>query len=141
MAVDLERTMDLDLRNPDQNDSGTDFTVDSINDPRVRLESQDGSTDRLKTLFDESTRQLLRERLIIASVILATTFAVVQLLVWLNGMHSTTATLARIEVVVCLFGVVLLLKRRASLSFKTVTVAGDFCCGCPFVGNAIRSVS
>ena len=118
MAVDLERTIALDSRTPDQNEIDTDFTVDSISNPQVRAESEKGSTDRLKTLFDESTRQLLRERLIIASIILATTFAVVQMLVWLNNIHSTTATLARIEVVVCLFGVVLLLKRRPSLSLK-----------------------
>ena len=118
MAVDLEQTMDLDAPSPDQDGIDMDFTLDSISNPRVRVESQNGSPDRLKNLFDESTRQLLRERLIIASVILATTFAVVQLLVWLNGMNSTTAMLARIEVVVCLFGVVLLLKRRPNLSLK-----------------------
>ena len=118
MAVDLERTIDLDFGDPDQNDVDADFTVDSISNPRVQVGSGNGSTDRLQTLFDESTRQLLRERLIIASVILATTFAVVQLLVWLNGMNSTTAMLARIEVVVCLSGVVLLIKRRPDLSLK-----------------------
>ena len=118
MAVDLEATVDLESHTVNQRDVDINFTVDSIDNSRVHVGPENGSTDRLKNLFDESTRQLLRERLIIASAILATTFGVVQFLVWLNNRHSLASTLARLEVVVCLFGVVLLLRRRPNFALK-----------------------
>ena len=138
MAVDLERTIDGGSRTPIQNSIDTDFTVDSISNSRVRAETQDSSVDRLKTLFDESTRQLLRERLIIASVILAT-----------NVRCRASAGLAEQH----LFDDGDAGKDRGcSLSFwscvatqatagsvvKAAAVDGDFHCGRPFVGTIIR---
>ena len=118
MAVELDQTVDLDSRIRNQDNAGTDLTLDLIGDSRVRVGAQGGSRDRLKTLFDESTRKLLLERLIIASIILATMLAVVQLLVWLNGRAAVMTTLARVGAVVCLAGVVLLLKRRPNLTLN-----------------------
>ena len=124
MAADLEPTIDLDptidLVSHDQRQDiiGMSSAPDLIRTSRVRVGSQNSSSNGVDNLFDESTRQLLRERLIIASVILASTIALVQVIVSFNGSLWTAATLARLTVVTCLVGIVTLLKLRPSLSMN-----------------------
>ena len=123
-TVDLEPTIDFEptidrastRRSLDQGDRNP--VVDSIGDSRVRVRSLGGSSDRLEYRFDESTRQLLRERLIIAAVILATMLAAVQVIVWFSGRLTTTTTVTRISAVVSLIGIAILLGRRPSLTLS-----------------------
>ena len=115
-TIDLESTFDLISHAPDQGVSASNAALNSIQTSRVRVESQGNSSDRVENLFDESTRQLLRERLIIASIIIATMIAVVQLIVSFNGTLWTAATLARLTVVTCLVAIVALLKWGRSLT-------------------------
>ena len=118
MPIDLEPTIEFAASNRARDQNRLEFVSDSISESRVRVGNQSGSVDRLKSLFDESTRQLLWERLIIASCILATMTSVVQVLVWVNDRLSTTTTVARVTAIACLVGVVLLLKCRPNLSLK-----------------------
>ncbi|MGB7328455.1 MAG: serine/threonine-protein kinase [Rubripirellula sp.] len=106
MANDLEPTIALEPANP------------NLERSRIRVGSYGGSNHRLNDLFGESTRRLLRERLIIASVILAMLFSSVQVIVWFNGTILTNATFARVATIGCLAGIVLMLWRRPELTLR-----------------------
>ena len=116
-TIDVRSTIDVVPDNRHQGIAPTNFAAHSIGNSRVRAESQVSSNDRVNNLFNESTRQLLRERLIMAATILAAMITVVQVLVLFNGSEWwSTATVARIDAIVLLAGMVLLLKRWSSLT-------------------------
>ena len=114
---DVVSTIDLVSQSRHQGIADTDVTANSIAASRVRAEPQVSSNDRVENLFNESTRQLLRERLIMAAIILATMISVVQVLVLFNGsLWWSIATVARVSAIVFLAGMVFLLKQSASLT-------------------------
>ena len=115
-ANDAESTIDVDLRDQGVSDSNAAFN--SISSSRVRVKNQAGSNERVNDLFEESTRLLLHERLMMAALIPASMIAVVQVIVSFSGTLWTTATLARISAVLILVGTVLLLRRLPSLSLR-----------------------
>lgn len=115
MSVDLEQTTAFDLAKLKPNIEGTIFAVESVDKSRVRVDSLSASNKRLSDQFEESTRQLLRERLLMASGILAALIATVQLFVSLSGPLLTTALVARLVAFACLIGVVILLRQRPHL--------------------------
>ena len=117
-TIDLDPTIDLLPENRRQDIANKNVSLDSIRNSRVRVESQSSSSDRVSNLFDESTRQLLRERLIIAAILIAMMITIVQVLVSFNGSFWSTATLARLAVISCLAGIVALLNWRPSLSLN-----------------------
>ena len=116
--ADLEPTIDLIPRDRHAWIADTNSPLESIRNSRLRVGSQSDSSDRVSNLFDESTRQLLRERLIIAAILLAGMIAVVQVIVSFNGTFWTNATLARLAVVTTLTGVVMLLRGRPNLTLN-----------------------
>ena len=117
-TIDLNSTIDVAPHHRNQGIADTNFTANSIGASRVRAEPQVSSNSRVDNLFNESTRQLLRERLIMAALILAAMISIVQVIVSVNGSHSlwTAATGTRVVAVACLAGMVLLLKRRSNLT-------------------------
>ena len=115
-AVDPESTIDFGVR--DESIGQSNAAVASFRNSRVRVESNAGSGDRDDNLFNESTRLLLRERLMMAAIIPASLIAAVQVIVSFNGSLWTIATPARIAAVACLVGMVFLLKRLPSVSLR-----------------------
>ena len=117
-TIDPESTVDLTTNHRFQDIAATNFAANSIATSRVRAEPQTNSNDRVDNLFNESTRQLLRERLIMAALILAAMISIVQVIVSVNGSHSlwTAATGTRVVAVACLAGMVLLLRQRENLT-------------------------
>lgn len=115
MPVDLQQTLAFDLTKLRPNIEDTLFAAEAVEKSRVRVDSLGVSNERLSSQFHESTRQLLRERLLMASGILAALIATVQLIVSLSGPLMTTALATRLISFACLIGVVFLLRERPQL--------------------------
>lgn len=118
MNSGLEHT--IDLRPADQNSklAETQLHAESLGVSRVQIESQGHSDDRLKNLFEESTRQLLRDRLAIAAAILASMMSIAQIFIWFSRLQSLDTTIVRLSAIAGLVGVLILLKRRPTLKLQ-----------------------
>ncbi|MEO8271720.1 MAG: serine/threonine-protein kinase, partial [Aureliella sp.] len=115
MPLDLEQTIAFDLTKLKPNIEDTIFAAESMDKSRVRVDSLEESNERLSIQFEESTRHLLRERLLMASGLLATLIATVQLVATMSGHLMSTSLLTRLAAFACLIGVVILLRKRPKL--------------------------
>ncbi|TWU39554.1 hypothetical protein Poly41_24090 [Novipirellula artificiosorum] len=118
MPVDLEPTTDLDPNNPTQALAETNVLANPMDQSRIRVDSQSRSGDRVADLFDESTRLLLRERLMIAMVIIATMMLVAQVMNFIMGTVSVASLTSRMTAAAALFGSATLLWRRPGITLS-----------------------
>ncbi len=117
MPVDLEQTTAFDLKGfkPLIDDR---FVAEAVDKSRVRVDSLGASKDRMSNRFEESTRKLLRVRLLMASGVLAAVIATGQLLFSLSGSPMTTVLVPRLVAFACLISVVFLLLQRPQLPLR-----------------------
>ncbi len=89
--------------------------------PRVRIDSV-GSSSSLTDRFDESTRQLLRHRLMIAAITLICFILFVKILVLITGQTTTRVFLMRATTMALLGGILVVLYRSPRISLRWLRV-------------------
>ncbi len=124
MTIDLEQTVDLSREPPDsdafaQVDSGTETFAFLPATSRIGIERPDSATG-LNQRFNEATRLLLRQRLIIAALTLASILILIKVPIYLTGRLTTTDLLERSFALVLLSGIFVYLIRAPKASLRVL---------------------
>lgn len=120
MSPELEPTIILESTDQSPDLAETNVVADSTGYSRVLVESQSHSSDRLADVFNESTRALLRERLIMAMLVIATMMLVAQTLNFILGTGSTATLASRMTAAATLLGSAVFLWRRPDIKLANL---------------------
>lgn len=115
MDANLEPTIIIDQADQGNSLIETDLSPRATEQSRIRVASQTSSSDRLTDLFNESTRRLLRERLIMAMGVIASLMLIAQVLNFIMGMASTATLTSRMAAATVLIGSTVYLWSRPTV--------------------------